>query len=44
MAYSAARGVGSDERAAVTTFGALRYVIASWTIVVSLVFAPATAR
>lgn len=44
MAYSAARGVGSDEWAGVTILGALTCVIASWTIVASLVFAPATAR
>jgi hypothetical protein len=45
MAVSAARGGGSGgERIGVTVLGALTCVIASWTIIASLVFAPATAR
>ena len=44
MAASALRGVGSGERIGVTAVGMLTCVIASWTIVASLVFAPAIAR
>jgi hypothetical protein len=44
MAYSAARGTGSGERMGVTVLGALTCLVASWTIIASLVFAPATAR
>jgi hypothetical protein len=44
IAYSAARGIGSGERIGVTVLGALTFIIASWTIIASLVFAPATAR
>ena len=44
IAYSAARGVGSGERIGVTVLGALTSVVASWTIIASLVFAPSTAR
>ena len=44
ISYSAARGVGGGERFGVTVLGALTFVIASWTIVASLVFAPSTAR
>jgi hypothetical protein len=44
MAVSALRGVGSGERIGVTTLGALTCVIATWTIIASLVFAPTTAR
>lgn len=44
MAYSAARGIGSGERVGVTTLGTLTFLIASWTIIASLVFAPTVAR
>ncbi|MGH2882770.1 MAG: hypothetical protein ACRDPA_08770, partial [Solirubrobacteraceae bacterium] len=44
MAYSAARGIGSGERIGVTTLGTLTFLIASWTIVASLVFSPPVAR
>ncbi len=44
MAYSAARGIGGGERIGVTTLGTLTFLVASWTIVASLVFAPPTAR
>jgi hypothetical protein len=44
MAYSAARGLGSGERVGVTTLGTLTFLVASWTIVASLVFASPTAR
>lgn len=43
IAYSAARGVGGGERIGVTMLGALTFVVASWTIIASLVFAPAIA-
>ncbi len=44
IAYSAVRGVGNGERVGVTALGALTFVVASWTVVASLVFAPTTAR
>ncbi len=44
IAYSATRGIGSGERIGVSVLGALTFVVASWTIIASLVFAPATAR
>jgi hypothetical protein len=44
IAYSAARGIGSGERVGVAALGMLTFLVASWTIVASLVFAPATAR
>jgi len=43
MAASAIRGVGSGERIVVTALGGLTCLIASWTIVASLVFIPTTA-
>jgi hypothetical protein len=45
MAYSAVRrGAGNSERIGVTTLGLITSVIATWTIIASLVFAPTTAR
>lgn len=44
MAASAARGIGSGERIGVTTLGTMTFLIASWTIVASLVFAAPVAR
>ena len=44
MAYAAARGIGSGERVSVSVLGLLTCVIASWTIIASLVFVPTTAR
>lgn len=45
IAYSALRrGAGLSERLGVSTLGVITAVIASWTIIASLVFAPATAR
>jgi hypothetical protein len=44
IAYSAARGVGSGERIGVAVLGLLTFLVASWTIIASLVFAPAVAR
>lgn len=44
MAVSAARGGPMGERIGVATLGALTCIIASWTIIASLVFAPTTAR
>ncbi|MGH2885520.1 MAG: hypothetical protein ACRDPA_22925 [Solirubrobacteraceae bacterium] len=44
IAYSAARGLGSGERIGVTMLGTLTFLVASWTIVASLVFAPPVAR
>lgn len=44
IAYFAARGGEAAERIGVSVLGALPCVVASWTIVASLVFAPAVAR
>jgi hypothetical protein len=44
MAYSAARGAGSGERIGVTLLGTLTCLVASWTIIASLVFSPSVAR
>ncbi len=44
MVYSAARGAGRGERIGVIVLGGLTFVVASWTIVAALVFAPVTAR
>jgi hypothetical protein len=44
IAYSATRGVGIGERIGVTVLGLLTFLVASWTIIASLVFAPAVAR
>lgn len=44
IAYSATRGAGSGERVGVTALGVLTSLVASWTIIASLVFAPAVAR
>src|SRR5205823_10317309 len=44
MAISAAGGPRAEERVGVTALGALTFVIASWTIIASLVFAPPVAR
>jgi hypothetical protein len=45
MAYSALRGGAAvGERIGVTTLGLITSVIAGWTIIASLVFAPSTAR
>jgi hypothetical protein len=44
IAYFAARGGEAAERIGVSVLGALACVVASWTIVASLVFAPAVAR
>jgi hypothetical protein len=44
MVSSAVRGIGSGERIGVTILGALTFLIGSWTIIASLVFAPTTAR
>ena len=43
IAYSAAHGVGG-ERIGVAALGVATSVVASWTIIASLAFAPATAR
>jgi len=43
IAVAALRGVGVGERLGVTTLGMMTAVIASWTIIASLVFAPSTA-
>lgn len=45
MAFSALRGgAGVGERIGVTTLGMITSIIASWTIIASLVFVPSTAR
>ncbi len=44
MALSGAGEVGIGERIVVAALGLLMCVIASWTIIASLVFAPSTAR
>ena len=45
MAYSALRGGAAvGERIGVATLGLITSVIAAWTIIASLVFAPSTAR
>jgi hypothetical protein len=44
MVYPAPRGPSSGERVGVALLGALTCLVASWTIVASLVFAPETAR
>ncbi len=44
IAYSGARGIGGGERIGVSVLGMLTCVIACWTIIASLVFAPTTAR
>jgi hypothetical protein len=45
IAYSALRdGAGLSERIGVTTLGVITSLVASWTIIASLVFAPSTAR
>lgn len=44
MAAAGIRGGALGERIGVTTLGVLTCVIASWTIIASLVFAPTTAR
>jgi hypothetical protein len=45
IATSTMRTGGSvGERIGVTTIGALTFVIATWTVIASLVFAPSTAR
>jgi hypothetical protein len=45
IAVSTMRGGGSlGERLGVTTIGALTFVIATWTVIASLVFVPSTAR
>jgi len=45
IAYSALRGgTALGERVGVTTLGVITSVVAAWTIVASLVFAPSTAR
>jgi hypothetical protein len=44
MAILAVRGGALGERIGVSTLGALTCIVASWTIIASLVFAPATAR
>jgi hypothetical protein len=42
--YPGARGIGGGERIGVSVLGMLACVIACWTIIASLVFAPTTAR
>ncbi len=45
MTFSALRGgAGLSERIGVTALGAITALIATWTIIASLVFAPSTAR
>ncbi len=44
MVFSAARGPAGGERFGVVTLGTLTFLVASWTIVASLVFAPTVAR
>jgi hypothetical protein len=44
IAFSAAHGIGSGERIGVSALGTLTFLIASWTIVASRVFAHPTAR
>src|SRR5690348_2208139 len=44
IAYSATRAVGSGERIGVSVLGMMTCLVAGWTIVASLVFAPAVAR
>lgn len=45
IAYSALRGgTALSERIGVTTLGMITSVVATWTIIASLVFAPSTAR
>jgi hypothetical protein len=44
MAVAAVRRSGGAERIGVAAIGALTFVIASWTVIASLVFVPSTAR
>lgn len=44
IAYSAASGAGAGERVGVTMLGTLTCLVASWTIIASLVFSPPVAR
>ncbi len=44
MALSATSGANSVERLGVATLGTLTCLVASWTVVASLVFAPSVAR
>jgi hypothetical protein len=44
MAYSAARGTRTGERTGMAALGTLTFVIATWTIIATLVFPTAAAR